>query len=133
MDLVGGFAGSVDGTLGSRPGEGAHFSLSYAAARGCYELLHDDFELAPCASIGATWTMAQGFGSTTPTNATAVVADASVGGRMLARLSPHVALRLGEDMVLPFARPSFVIGNEGTVFRPSAAAFRATAGVELFF
>ena len=57
----------------------------------------------------------------------------SLGGRAVFRLSARLVLRLVGEAIVPWERPTFVIGGGGQVFETSAASFRAAVGAEAHF
>ncbi len=126
-------ASSANGTLAEQPHQGASFWLARARARGCYPMLGAALTAGPCAGIGAEAVVANGFGSTHPSNAIAWLPMVSFGGQVVLWLTPWLSLHLvGEGSVLPVTR-SFVIDDAGTVHRPATLTFGAAFGEEIHF
>jgi hypothetical protein len=133
LELVGSFLAPEQATVTGYPAQGAHVWLAEGRGRACYDVLGGALGIEPCLGGGGQVLVGDGFGSSSPRNATDLIGVASFGGRVVARVSPHVALRLGGEAVVPFTRPTFVIDNAGSVYRSSSAAGRGTIGVELHF
>jgi hypothetical protein len=135
LEIAGAFLGPQRTTLASPPSRGADVWLAHVGARACYELFDARLDVGPCVGAGVEWITARGFGSTPdePANATGTMGVGSLGGRAVFRLSPRFALRLVGEAVVPWERPTFVIGGGGQVFETSAASFRASLGAEAQF
>jgi hypothetical protein len=133
VSAIAGALQSSLGTLATRPAEGASFSALHAGARSCFRNATDWVHFGPCAGVAEEWTLAHGFGSSSPSNADG--ASFVLLGSMSAeaRLAAHVDMDLRAEAVVPLVRPLYVIDHGGTVFQPGLAAFRAAAGVTLLF
>jgi hypothetical protein len=90
--------------------------------------------LGPCLAARAAWVAASGTGPATRTaSGTGQVLAGSAGVRTAFRLTSWASVHLLADVVAPLDRQSFVIQGGGTVFRPSAVAFRGGLGVDAHF
>jgi hypothetical protein len=121
------------GSLPSLPTQGASIWFLQVGGRACAALGVARFQVGPCAGLHAGWLFAQGVGGA-PTKyaGTAEVAISSWGARGSVRVSRLVRAYVGAEAAVPFERPVFVIENApGTVFRPSAGAFRGTLGIDV--
>jgi hypothetical protein len=96
-------------------------------------LLGRAVDVGPCASAGAEWIVAEGFGASQPSNAIATFFAPALGVRGVFALADSIALRAGAEAGTPLPRPTFVIDNAGTVERAGAVTVRATAGAEVHF
>ena len=133
LELVGTLLAPETATLAANPDQGAHIWLAELRGRACYDLLGGRLGLAPCVGGGGQLLVGDGFGSNDWWTATDPVGVASFGARAVGWITPHVAVRLGGEAVVPFTRPTFVIENAGNVYRSSSVAARGTLGVELHF
>jgi hypothetical protein len=118
--------------------EGAQFLLFGAGAGACVMVLDmPRWSVGPCARVGPEWIFANGFGSMTPSSATARVGTATFGLDATGRLTSRFGLRVSFDAVVPFTRPDFFIeeagGTAGVVFHLPPAAARASIGAEAHF
>ena len=122
-----------DATLAARPTAGGAVDLYAGSAAACWRFLPGRFELGPCLGLEIGRLRAQGFGVSDPGQGSALWAAWRAGGGFAYRPIAPLVLGLRLEVAVPFARPGFVLSNVGTVHRPSAAAGRALAGVEVRF
>ncbi|MEO8875533.1 MAG: hypothetical protein ABI461_08100 [Polyangiaceae bacterium] len=132
LELSGTWLAGQDAHLSSVPTEGASEHALGIGARACWEIIDSAFTLGPCGGAELTGIFADGFGSTTPSEASAGLVRALLGGRAKLQFS-RFALRLAAEAAIPFTRPSFVIDNGGLVQKISPASFRTTFGAEIHF
>ncbi len=133
LELAGTFLAPEKANLATNSHQGANVWLAELRARACYDLLGGRLGIAPCVGGGGQWLVGDGFGSSSPETATDAIGVASFGGRAVGWITPHLAIRLGGEAVVPFTRPTFVIENGGDVYRSSSVAGRVTLGIELHF
>lgn len=117
---------------------GGRFRLTVAQLRAGPRLRWGAFELPLAAGLelGAIW--ARGIGDVEPITVrrswTAAIVSAGVGWTPRTRLpSTSFALQLGLDGVIPFLRPTFVLGDEVEVLTVGSFAVRAWLGVAVRF
>lgn len=129
------FLAPETGNLSSvAPGQGAELWLAQLGGRLCGAYRTALVQVGPCAGLHAGWLFANGVGAVTKTESgSALLALSSWGGRATVRLARHVRARFEAEAIVPWERPTFDIKNAGTVFRPSAAAFRGGLGVDVSF
>jgi hypothetical protein len=130
--------GTGSAYLGVSQVEGATFLLFGASAGACVMVLDTSrWSVGPCVSVGPEWIFARGFGSKTPSNATASLGTATFGLDATGRLTSRFGLRVSFDAVVPFTRPDFFIeeagGTPGVVFHLPVVAARASIGPEVHF
>jgi hypothetical protein len=112
---------------------GADFSLVAAGARGCVAVLRSAVEASPCLGADASFVSARGFGAD-HNYATGGAWVSAAGGLLVAvPIARWLAIRGQAEATVPFARPRFVVENDGTVYRPPTLGARATIGAELRF
>jgi hypothetical protein len=133
LEAAGAWLAPAKASLDGKPNEGASAWTAQAGARACVPLFDASIDVAPCAGASALWIVASGYGSDAPASGTGFVLLPSAGGRLTARLTSRIALRLGIDAELPLNRPRFVIDNSGTVVHTPVASARLAAGAELHF
>ncbi len=122
-----------DATLAARPTAGGAVDLYAGSAAACWRFLPGRFELGPCLGLEIGRLRAQGFGVSDPGQGSALWAAWRAGGGFAYRPIAPLVLGLRLEVAVPFARPGFVLSNVGTVHRPSVAAGRALAGLEVRF
>lgn len=109
-------------------------SLLAAGARACLIALEGGVEGGPCAGLEAGSMRAEGHGISSPGEASALWAAATVGGWLTVELAPWLGLRAEVRGAIPVNRPAFVIdGVEGEVHRPAPVAGHASIGAEVRF
>jgi hypothetical protein len=135
FEIGGAFLGEASARLAATPSQGANLWLAQIGARACYGFLDAVFDVGPCLGGGVEWVVARGFGGAPdePEDATAQAGFGSLGGRATLRISNRFTLRVVGEAVVPFVRPTFVIGGGGPVFHLPAASFRAALGAEAHF
>lgn len=107
--------------------------MTSVSAGACHDVLRGGVAIAPCAVASMHFVSAQGFGATENYDATA--RWVSIDGGLLARLplASWLGLRARADALVPLARPTFAVENEGVVHRPPPVGLRASLGAELTF
>lgn len=113
---------------------GARFSMTSIGGRGCWTALKAGLvDLAPCAGADGHIVAASGYGA--DANFAAGAEWTTVAGGALARLSltTWLALRARGEAIVPLARPTFVVENDGPVHRPPTLGAAASLGAELLF
>ncbi|HEY2512021.1 MAG TPA: hypothetical protein VGI39_14235 [Polyangiaceae bacterium] len=112
---------------------GGTFQLTSADLRSCAALLGRVVTLGPCAGIELAHIDARGFRSTTVTGGDATWWSPSAG--VLARWTPLPALGFAvlSDVVVPVARPTFVIVSGGSIHQAAAASVRGQIAAEVRF
>jgi hypothetical protein len=136
VEIASTFLAPATGNLStiSLQGQGAEIWLLQLGGRLCGAYRTPLVQVGPCAGLHAGWLFANGVGAVTRTESgSALLALSSWGGRATLRLARLVRARFEAEAVVPFERPTFDIHNAGTVFRPSAAAFRGGVGAEVTF
>jgi len=114
-------------------GEGAHLSLAAATLRACVPFPDGALWLAPCVGGGVDLVHASGFGADetrSPWTFDAFGTGAVVGGW---DISPIISARLELGLVVPLARPDFVVDGGTEVYERSPVAARSMVGLELHF
>jgi hypothetical protein len=133
VEADGAILAPVRGTVEGHPLEGASFLVVHGGLRASYDLIEGRFGLAPSAGLGIDWTIARGFGSQSPKDATGTDADVLLGGRAWVTILRHFTAFVRADAVIPTARPTFVVDGSGTVYHSPAASFRGALGAEVSF
>ncbi len=134
LELELGFTGlpSRSARLPERPTAGGDVSLLAGTAAACYDVLPFAFsELAPCLGWEAGDMRASGFGVSAPGAGESLWSAARAGARFAWSPIRRLAIVLRGDAIVPVTRPNFFLQNVGTVFRPGAAAARASLGLEV--
>lgn len=117
--------------IANRPTAGGDVSLILGSVGACRDILPKGrFEIAPCAGVELGRLHAAGFGISNPTSGDALWSAFKAGGLFAWAPMDRFALVLRLDVVVPFARPSFVLDNVGPVFRSGPVAGRLGLGVE---
>jgi hypothetical protein len=127
------YLATQSGTLTAAPTQGANLSQIDVGARAWVAWGWSRFEAGPSVGARAAWVAATGFRSSTPESGTGQVLAGSLGARGAMHLARWASLHMAADLVAPVDRPSFVIRDGGTVFRPSALAFRGGIGLDAQF
>jgi hypothetical protein len=117
---------------GSRAGAGGRFTLLAASLRGCAGA-GALWRVEGCVGIELDRIVGEGFGVSSPGSATRVSAGARAGVRLAFRPAPLLSVPVALDAIVPLNRPTFVLGNVGTVFRPAPVAIRASIGLVVHF
>lgn len=130
FELGGALMASARGTLASNPDQGARIGVSDLGTRACYLLFGTRLDLAPCGGIHVRFMSAQGFGTGSDHDATAVFGLASLGALIRWQLTPRISVRFAGDALVPLSRPTFVIDAAGTVYQAPPVAARAAVGFE---
>jgi hypothetical protein len=121
----------------ARPSTGGDVSLVTGSAGACYDVLavtpRRPFELGPCGGFEVGRLHAVGVGVSTLGEGNALWSAARFGGLFAWAPIQWLALELRVEAAFPFARPTFVLENDGDVFRPPVAVGRAEGGVEVRF
>lgn len=115
-------------------GSGARFTLTSIGLRGCASLLRrGPVDLAPCLGGDLHLLDARGFGADANYTPTARFTTASGGVLGRFSLTHWLAVRGRIEAMVPLARPSFVVENEGYVHRPPTLGASASVGAEVNF
>lgn len=118
----------------ARPGAGGDFSLLSAAARGCFDFVRTSVGLGPCVGLELDRLSGQGFGASGSTSSDVAMLFGPTAGVLLGvSVASWVGIRALAEGMAPIARQTFVIGNVGTVHRPSPVAGRIEIGPEVRF
>lgn len=120
--------------------QGVDLGLLGGGARGCFAVLTGELALAPCVGSEIERIGAAGFGAGGSSVFSSDGTWASLDGGLLSTWAPFSALafRLDAEVLVPFARPSFVVlapngAVAGVLHRPSPLGGRLGLGVELRF
>lgn len=132
LGVVGGLFAAQSGAVASGT-SGARFQLRSLGARACMAVLETPLELGPCAGVALTDVRARGTGMAEPYETGASWASAEGGLRAGLPLGRMAALVASADLVVPLARPTFVVDGNDLVHRPSAMGTRLALGAELHF
>jgi hypothetical protein len=134
---------SQDALDPAQPAEGVRLGLVGGGGRGCLAVVDSprrEVALAPCVGVEIDRLSAEGFGGAGSSALSGSGTWASGDGGLLLTWAPlrAFALRLDGELVVPFARPSFVVlAADGSVarvlHRPSPLGGRLGFGVELRF
>ncbi|MFO0762547.1 MAG: hypothetical protein U0359_39270 [Byssovorax sp.] len=116
------FLPARDQTAATKASAGATVDLLAGTLTGCFWPTVWKLQLGPCAGLELGRIRARAFGVTSPGEGTALWSAFRAGGGLA--WSPIAPLFLGLrlEMAVPLQRPGFVIGNVGTVYRPSPVA-----------
>jgi hypothetical protein len=113
---------------------GATFTLTSLGGRGCWAALRGkSVDLAPCAGADLHLVSAPGYGADSNYSPDGSWVSITGGGLGRLSLSSWLALRVRLEAVVPLARPTFVVRNEGSVHRPPSLGAAASVGLELLF
>jgi hypothetical protein len=118
--------------------EGAALRLARGGLRGCYAAIDLRLTLSGCVTGEVDWFWADGYGATTPENASAGEVAFGAGALATWRLTRSVVLRAQLEGLVAVSPPSFVVddsaGNVASqVYRPAAGMVRAALGAEMPF
>jgi len=120
-------------TLVSLPTQGATLWQVDAGGRFCGAWGWARVSVGPCIGGRFAWVAATGNGATLPSTGTGNILSGLVGVTGTLHLTRWAELRLAGELAAPLDRPEFFIKSGGTVFRPSAVAFRGGFGVDAHF
>jgi len=123
---------SQDGTVATAPTRGARFDVIGGSARACWGVT-SKVVLAPCLGVSVLRMSATGFGATSTTDASALIAGPEASMTVLLPLAGPLHARAGIDAFVPVSRQAFTIVAAGTVHRPDAISLRAWLGPEVRF
>jgi hypothetical protein len=116
---------------------GGTFQLTSGDVRACWSTLGlhlgDAVAIAPCAGIEVAHVDAKGFNSTTIETGEATWWSPSVGAHVHWTPARAFGLAALADVVIPVARPTFVIDNGGSIHQASAASVRGQIIAEVRF
>jgi hypothetical protein len=112
---------------------GGTFQLTSAHLRSCWSLVGRTVTIGPCAGVEAAHIDARGFHSTTVADGAATWWSPSAGA--LLHWTPLQAIGLAAlgDVVLPVARPTFVIVSGGPIHQAAFASLRGQIVAEVRF
>jgi hypothetical protein len=116
---------------------GGKLDLFTVGIAGCYALVRDErtrIDLMPCTGAEVGLFEGSAFGVSEPGSGATTWSAFKVGALGAWRVVGPLGLRLDLDAIVPFSRPTFVIGGvNGIVHRPAPLSGRAGVGVELRF
>jgi hypothetical protein len=119
--------------LTDTPGVGARFSLLRAMAHGCFAVLDQPIEIAPCLGAGATWMRARGYGVANPADNTTKWAEVAAGGIVRVNLVSGLGARLDGFAVIPVRRQEVTLSPNGTIHTVPAVTMLASLGLDYRF
>jgi hypothetical protein len=121
----------------ARQAQGVDVEALGAGARGCFALLPTEgVTVAPCLGVGVERLASTGFGGDSTFARESAWLSAEAGGLGTWAIGRFFALRAGAGLVLPTARPKFVVlAPDGSVadvlHKPAATTVRLELGAEL--
>lgn len=130
------FGGVADPTAAA--GEGGRFGLTEGAARGCAAYAWRALEVGPCVGVGVDHMLASGRGSQVTLSGSGTWASGQGAAVAALSLTRALAVSGSAGLVVPFARPTFVVDSasptaEFPAHRPAPVSARLGLGLELRF
>jgi hypothetical protein len=118
----------------AKPGAGATLWLQATALCGCYALLSDPVDIAPCAGIELARVEGTGYGVAHPRQGGVVYWFAPTVGLVAGiRLHRRLKVRLEGLGSAAVTRPEASLEPWGVLYRPEPLAVRVSMGVEVSF
>ena len=107
---------------------GGHFNLASMGVRACGRVLGGQVEVFGCADTVVNRLAGRGFGVTTPSSASTMLATFGLGPRVDVRLSPTLFLLVDIGATYTPGRASFVLDNVGRVYTATHVGMNGRLG-----